>query len=90
MRAAARLDNVPFIEADLADLDDRALDRLPEFDLITVHGVWSWVSEPVREGVLRLLMRRLKPGGLVVVTYNALPGAAAGLALARLIRPLRT
>lgn len=88
MGAAARLDNVQFIEADLADLDDRALERLPEFDLITVHGVWSWVSEPVREGVLRLLMRRLKPGGLAVVTYNALPGAAAGLGLARLIRPL--
>lgn len=85
---AARLDNLQFLEADLADLDEPALDRLPEFDLVTVHGFWSWVSDPVREGVLRLLMRRLKPGGLALVTYNALPGAAAGLGLARLIRPL--
>ncbi|HSW03537.1 class I SAM-dependent methyltransferase [Aquabacterium sp.] len=86
MAAAAAIDNLRFIEADLAELDDEALDRLPEFDLITVHGVWSWVADPVREGVLRLLQRRLKPGGLALVSYNALPGAAGGLGLARLVR----
>jgi SAM-dependent methyltransferase len=83
---AAGLGNVGFAEIDLAELDGAELDRLPEFDLVTVHGVWSWVDDPVREGVLRLLRRRLKPGGVVLMTYNALPGASAALGLWRLVR----
>ena len=86
MAAAAQLDNLRFVEADLAELAPTELDALPEFDLTTVHGVWSWVADPVRQGVLRLLQRRLKPGGLVLMTYNALPGAANGLGMARLVR----
>lgn len=86
LAAAAGLDNVRFIDADLADLTDADVDLLPEFDLITVHGVWSWVSDEVREGVLRLMRRRLKAGGLALVTYNALPGSAGALGLSRLVR----
>jgi SAM-dependent methyltransferase len=86
MASAARLDNVRFLEADLADLDGAELDALPEFDLITVHGVWSWVADSVREGVLRLIKRRLKVGGLVFMGYNNLPGAAGGMGLARLVQ----
>lgn len=86
MAKAAGLENLEFVEADLAELDGDGLDRLPDFDLVTVHGVWSWVADPVREGVLRLLTRRLKPGGMALVSYNALPGAASGLGLARLVR----
>ena len=84
--AAAGLGNVRFEEVDLAELDGAALDALPEFDLVTVHGVWSWVGDAVRDGVLRLLRRRLAPGGVVLVTYNAMPGAAGALGLARLAR----
>lgn len=86
LAAAAGLSNLRYLEADLAELEDAELDRLPEFDLVTVHGVWSWVGDPVREGVLRLLRRRLKPGGLALVTYNAMPGAAGSLGLARVAR----
>ena len=84
---AAGLGNTQFLEVDLADLDDASLAALPEFDLIMAHGVWSWVGDPVRKGVLRLIQRRLKPGGLVLMTYNCLPGAAGSLGLARLVRP---
>ena len=86
MAAAAGLQNLRFIEADLAELGDAELAQLPEFDLVTVHGLWSWVDDAVREGVLRLLRRRLKPGGVVMMGYNALPGAAGALGLARLAR----
>ncbi len=86
MVAEAGLANARFIDADLAALTDAEVDAMPEFDLVTVHGVWSWVGDPVREGVLRLLRRRLKPGGLVVMGYNALPGASGALGLARLVR----
>jgi SAM-dependent methyltransferase len=86
MAAAADLKNVQFLEADLADMDGAALDALPEFDLITVHGMWSWVADSVREGLLRLARRRLKPGGLVLLSYNALPGAAGSQGLSRVVR----
>ncbi len=86
LAAEAGLANARFLELDLADLDGSELDALPEFDLITVHGVWSWVADAVREGVLRLIKQRLKVGGLVFMGYNALPGAAGGLGLARLVR----
>lgn len=86
LASAAGLNNLRYQEADLAELSDAELDRMPEFDLITVHGVWSWVGDPVREGLLRLLRRRLKAGGVVMISYNALPGAAGTLGLARLAR----
>lgn len=87
--AAAGLDNARFLEADIAALDEAAAARLlPELDVVTIHGVWTWVSVRVREGILRLLRSRLKPGGLVLVTYNALPGWAEDLALRRLLRDL--
>jgi SAM-dependent methyltransferase len=86
LAAAAGLPNLDVREADLAAMDDAALDALPEFDIVQVHGLWSWVADPVRDGVLRLIRRRLKPGGLVLLSYNALPGAAGAQGLARLAR----
>lgn len=86
---AAGLDNARFIEADLAALtEEAATSLLPELDVVTLHGVWTWVSDRVREGILRVIRSRLKPGGLVMVTYNPLPGWAGDLALQRLIRAL--
>jgi SAM-dependent methyltransferase len=86
LAAEAGLGNVRYEETDLAELDGAALEALPEFDLVSLHGLWSWVDDRVREGVLRLLRRKLKPGGLVLVTYNAMPGAATALGLWKLVR----
>lgn len=82
----AGLSNVRFEETDLAELDGAALEAMPPFDLILIHGLWSWVDDRVRDGVLRLIRRRLEPGGVVLLTYNAMPGSATGLALWRLVR----
>jgi SAM-dependent methyltransferase len=86
LAAEARLPNLHFLEADLAEMAAAEIDGLPEFDLVAVHGLWSWVADPVREGLLRLLKRRVKPGGVVMLSYNALPGAGTALGLARLVR----
>ena len=51
-------------------------EKLPKFDYITLHGVWSWVPDAVRGEILAFLKAKLKPGGLVTVSYNALPGWA--------------
>ena len=51
-----------------------------------LHGVWTWVGDPVRAGIVRLLARRLKPGGVVYIGYNAQPGFGHDAALQRLLR----
>lgn len=49
---------------------------LPEFDIITLHGIWSWVSQANRATIKQILRRRLRPGGIVYISYNCLPGWA--------------
>ncbi|MEI6158488.1 MAG: class I SAM-dependent methyltransferase [Roseococcus sp.] len=85
---AAELENTIFVEADLAEMTDAEMDRLPELDVVTLHGVWTWVADPVRQGIVRLLSRRLKPGGLCYLGYNVMPGFGADMALQRLFRHL--
>ncbi len=70
---AGGLTNVRYLAMDVASAEREAL---PEFDYITLHGVYAWVSDTVRAGIAAFLGRRLKPGGLAVVSYNALPGWA--------------
>lgn len=49
---------------------------LPEFDIIALHGVWSWVSPANRATIKQIIGRRLRPGGIVYISYNCLPGWA--------------
>jgi SAM-dependent methyltransferase len=87
LAAAARLDNITFIEADLADFADTpAAAALGEVDVASMHGVWSWVPDNVRAGIVRLLAARLRSGGLLHVSYNVLPGLQGALGMQRLIR----
>jgi trans-aconitate methyltransferase len=54
----------------------RALD-LPRFDYIVAHGVYAWIDEEAAASLRRFVDRHLKPGGLVYVSYNAMPGWAS-------------
>jgi len=65
--------NVRFLEKSFAELLEFDLE---DADYIVLHGVWSWVGEEQRAQVLEFLRRRLKPGGIVYLSYNALPGLA--------------
>lgn len=47
---------------------------LPEFDYVCLHGIWSWVSDGSRKAILDMLASRLRPGGAVLISYNATPG----------------
>jgi SAM-dependent methyltransferase len=49
-------------------------DDLPEFDIIALHGIWSWISQGGRDAILDIVRRRLKPGGILYVSYNVTPG----------------
>lgn len=78
MATAAGLDNVHALNMSFADLEAHgAAGNLPAFDLITLHGVWSWINAENREHIQNIIRRHLKPGGIVYVSYNALPGWAS-------------
>ena len=71
LAAAAGIRNVGFHCVDFARAAD--LD-LPPFDYIVAHGVYSWVDSASQRALRRFFDRRLKPGGLIYVSYNAMPG----------------
>lgn len=50
------------------------LDDLGDFDFIVAHGVYSWVTRAVRDGLLRLCKERLRPNGIAYISYNTYPG----------------
>jgi len=87
LAAGAGITNAQFIEADLATLaDDPRAREIPEADFATLHGLWSWVTDPVRAGIVRLLAAKVRPGGVVQVSYNALPAWQGALGMQRLLR----
>ena len=54
------------------------------FDVITLHGVYSWVSAEQRAHVIRIAREKLRPGGILYVSYNCYPGWAASVPIHRL------
>ncbi len=75
LAAEAGTANVTFFEDSFSELKHR--DDLPEFDYINLHGVYSWISPENRRAIVDIIARKLKPGGVVYVSYNCLPGWAA-------------
>jgi SAM-dependent methyltransferase len=85
--AQSGLTNVTFVEGDFSSWEDNpALRDLPQMDFITMHGVWSWIPPAARAGIVRLLSHKVRPGGLVHLSYNTLPGWQERIAAARIIR----
>jgi SAM-dependent methyltransferase len=60
--------------------------ELPQFDYIVAHGVYTWIGAEAQCAVRRFIDRRLKPGGLVYLSYNAMPGWARDLPFQGLLR----
>jgi SAM-dependent methyltransferase len=83
--AEAAIGNISFHAADFANATELSL---PQFDYIVSHGVYSWISPQARAAVRSFIDSRLKPGGLVYLSYNAMPGRAADLPLQRLVRAI--
>ncbi len=80
LAAGGKLDNVEFILADISDFDASAL---PRFDYVALHGVYSWVPEGVRNAIIGFIDDKLAPGGVVYISYNALPGGGGTSAVAQ-------
>lgn len=73
------LENIGFLERDFADL---VHEDVGEFDFIVAYGLLTWVSPEKRKALLEFAQAKLKPGGLLYVSYNAMPGWAS-------VEPLR-
>lgn len=67
-------------ELGLSNITLRQLDlmqvpaELEPFDFIIAHGVYSWVSDAVRDKLLELCGTLLTDNGVAYVSYNAYPG----------------
>lgn len=70
---------------------DQAFDELgqrpdlPEFDVIALHGIWSWISPQNRNVIVDIARRKLAVGGLLYISYNCTPGWSAGMPLRHLM-----
>ncbi|MCZ6616556.1 MAG: class I SAM-dependent methyltransferase [Gammaproteobacteria bacterium] len=74
--------NVLFHPVSFLELLER---DLRDFDFIVLHGVYSWVGAQARQTILQLIRKLLKPGGLVYVSYNCMPGWTLEVPLRRLL-----
>ncbi len=63
------IQNCTFICADITTVTS-----LPAYDYIVMHGLYTWVHEPVREAIHRIIEGSLTENGLALVSYNAYPG----------------
>jgi len=67
-------DNVQLICADLASVDAALEAELGSFDYFVAHGFYSWTPPAVRDAMLALCKRLLRPHGVAYVSYNTYPG----------------
>ena len=80
LAGAGEISNATFVQADIATVDPAAL---PDFDYITMHGLYAWVPAGVQAAIRHFCARKLKPGGVVYLSYNTLPGWGSVAAMQR-------
>jgi SAM-dependent methyltransferase len=83
LASAAVIPNLQFHAVDFAAAIDL---ELPQFDYIAAHGVYTWIDRDAQDALRRFIERHLKPGGLVYLSYNAMPGWARDLPFQGLLR----
>ena len=84
----AGLTNVHFAETSFGDLLALPGSALPDFDFMVSHGVLSWISPANRGLLMSVIAGRLKPGGLVYLSYNVTAGWASMVPIQMLMRML--
>jgi SAM-dependent methyltransferase len=82
--ADARLANISMRHASFEHEARRGGDQ--DIDVIALHGVLSWVSRETQNAIVAIVRNRLRPGGLLYVSYNCLPGWAPIAPIRQLIR----
>ncbi|HRE31794.1 MAG TPA: class I SAM-dependent methyltransferase [Candidatus Berkiella sp.] len=68
-----QLKNIELYSQSIMDFQSNRL-----FDYIICHGLYSWVSQEIREQVLALCRQYLSPQGIAYISYNTYPGWQSG------------
>ena len=74
------LSNITLHTGDITEGVDRGT-----FDFVIAHGVFSWVTRPVQEGLLRTVRACLSAHGAAFISYSCLPGAYPRQALREML-----
>jgi len=82
LAAKAGMKNILFFDDSFEEFLER---DLPQFDFISLHGTYSWISAKNRQEIVNFIRRNLKVGGLVYISYNALPGWSAAMPMRALM-----
>jgi SAM-dependent methyltransferase len=72
------------LEDSFAELAARS--DLPEFDIIGLHGIWTWISDENSRVVVDIIRRKLRVGGILYISYNCFPGWAPSMPLRHLMK----
>ncbi len=59
---------------------------LPDFDFIGLHGIWTWISDENRRILVDFIRRKLRPGGVLYISYNTLPGLSSSAPIRHLMK----
>ena len=70
------INNVNFYQIDLLrwiEFEKNLSEQPTKFDYIFCHGLYSWVSEPVRKAIWEIALSQLAKDGVLFLSYNTLP-----------------
>jgi SAM-dependent methyltransferase len=81
--AAASGAHLRALDSSFEELESR--DDLPLFDMIVLHGVWSWISDQNRRTIVKIARQHLAVGGIFYISYNSTPGWSAAMPLRHLM-----
>jgi SAM-dependent methyltransferase len=72
--AGAGLQNLAVSEVSFEDAAARG--GAADLDVISLHGILSWVGADSRAAIVEIARQRLQPDGIVYASYNCMPGWA--------------
>lgn len=82
----AGVENVTFLEMSFGDAAASSRPELADFDIVSLHGVYTWIMPEVKHQILDFVREKLVSGGLVYVSYNCMPGWAPVGPMQRLLK----
>jgi SAM-dependent methyltransferase len=85
LASRAGISNVTFYETGFGDAARSNDPKLSNFDVVGIHGVYSWVVPQVRDEIHQFIRDKLLAGGLVYNSYNTLPGWSTAAPIQHLI-----
>lgn len=86
LASRAGVSNVTFLEMSFGDAAKSNSPQLADFDIVALHGVYTWIMPEVKKQVIEFVREKLVSGGLLFVSYNCMPGWAPVGPMQRLLK----